>query len=159
MFIGIQAGKQSAATRLLLCNSLVMHIRASCHCVDKLTYDSPGTLYYTIDLYHCCFPKWVTQYGLVLHYHTPPPSPRPPANEVWGHTGFILSACPSVRLQTNWCPLCIFHNTSRIDFNFTPLISHLRKVCRVLSNFSTRRIAEAPDGRRRIQRQNFDSGI
>ena len=157
MFIGIKAGKQSAATRLLLCSSLVMHIRASCHCVDKLTYDSPGTLYYTIDLYHCCFPKWVTQYGLVLHYHTPLPPPTK-------YGGILVSFCPLVHPSV--CRPNGVHSVSSATLAGSISILHLLSaifgrcvaywVIWQLDNFSTRRIAEAPDGRRRIQRQNFD---
>ena len=44
-----------------------------------------------------------------------------------------LSVRPSVRLWTESCPLCIFHNTCRIHFIFTHLINQLQKVCRVLS--------------------------
>ena len=34
-----------------------------------------------------------------------------------------------VRLWTKSCPLCIFHNTSRIHFIFAHLIKQLQKVC------------------------------
>ena len=37
---------------------------------------------------------------------------RTPLNEVEGvYTGFTLPVCSSVRLWTESCPLCIFHNT------------------------------------------------
>ena len=39
--------------------------------------------------------------------------------------------CPSVRLWTESCPLCIFNNTHRIHFIFAHLIKQLQKVCRV----------------------------
>ena len=41
------------------------------------------------------------------------------------------SVCPSVRLWTESCPLCIFKNTHRIHFIFAHLIKQLQKVCRV----------------------------
>ena len=37
----------------------------------------------------------------------------------------------SVRLWTKPCPLCNFHNTSRIHFIFVHVIRQLQKVCRV----------------------------
>ena len=43
----------------------------------------------------------------------------------------ILWRCPSVRLWTESCPLCIFKNTHRIHFIFAHLIKQLQKVCRV----------------------------
>ena len=48
-----------------------------------------------------------------------------------GYTGITLSVCPSVRLWTELCPLCIFNNTHRIHFIFAHLIKQLQKVCRV----------------------------
>ena len=48
-----------------------------------------------------------------------------------GYTGITLSVCPSVRLWTESCPLCIFNNTHRIHFIFAHLIKQLQKVCRV----------------------------
>ena len=62
----------------------------------------------------------------------------PPLNEVeGGYTGFTLSAFPSVclfiRLWTECCPLCIFHNTIRVHFIFRHLINQLQKVCHLLS--------------------------
>ena len=50
---------------------------------------------------------------------------------IGGHTGITLSVCPSVRLWTESCPLCIFNNTHRIHFIFAHLIKQLQKVCRV----------------------------
>ena len=41
------------------------------------------------------------------------------------------SVHPSVRLWTKPCPLCIFHNTSRIHFIFAHVIKQLQRVCRV----------------------------
>ena len=38
---------------------------------------------------------------------------------------------PTVRLWTKSCPLCIFHNTSRINFIFAYLIKQLPTACRV----------------------------
>ena len=46
------------------------------------------------------------------------------------------SVCSSIRLWTEWCLLCNFHNTSRIHFIFTHLIKQLQKVCHVLSFFA-----------------------
>ena len=58
----------------------------------------------------------------------------PALNEVeWVYTGFKLFVCPSVRLWTESCPLCIFHSTNRTHFIFTHLINKLQKVCRALS--------------------------
>ena len=56
-----------------------------------------------------------------------------------GYTGVTLSVCPSarpsvcpsVRLWTESCPLCIFNNTHRIYFTFAHLIKQLQKVCPV----------------------------
>ena len=48
-----------------------------------------------------------------------------------GYTGITLSVCPSVRLWTESCPLCIFNNTHRIHFIFAHLIKQLQKVCHV----------------------------
>ena len=50
----------------------------------------------------------------------------------WGGVGILVSPCPSVHLWTESCPLCIFHNTSRIHFIFAHLIDQLHEVCRVL---------------------------
>ena len=48
------------------------------------------------------------------------------------YTGFTLSrVCPSVRLWTESCPLCIFNNTRRIYLIFAHLIKQLQKICRV----------------------------
>ena len=57
----------------------------------------------------------------------------PPASTklIGGYTGITLSVCPSVRLWTESCPLCIFNNTHRIHFIFAHLIKQLQKVCRV----------------------------
>ena len=57
----------------------------------------------------------------------------PPASTklIGGYTGITLSVCPSVRLWTESCPLCIFNNTQRIHFIFAHLIKQLKKVCRV----------------------------
>ena len=48
-----------------------------------------------------------------------------------GYTGITLSVCPSVRLWTESCPLCIFNNTHWIHFIYAHLIKQLQKVCRV----------------------------
>ena len=48
-----------------------------------------------------------------------------------GYTGITLSVCPSVRLWTESCLLCIFNNTHRIHFIFAHLIKQLQKVCLV----------------------------
>ena len=49
-----------------------------------------------------------------------------------GYTGFTLSICSFVRLWTESCQLCIFHNTSRIYFIFAHFINQLHEVCRLL---------------------------
>ena len=55
--------------------------------------------------------------------------------------GYILvSTCPSVRLCTQSCPFCIFHNTSWIYFIFTPPINQLKKKCHALSFFLNSKI-------------------
>ena len=51
-----------------------------------------------------------------------------------------LSVCPSVRLWTESCPLCIFNNTHRIHFIFAHLIKQLQKVCRVQCPFQNSKI-------------------
>ena len=43
--------------------------------------------------------------------------------------GIMVSPCPSVRLWTESCPLCILDNTHRIHFIFAHLIKQLQKVC------------------------------
>ena len=54
----------------------------------------------------------------------------PRFNEVdGGYTGITLSVCPSVRLWTESCPLCIFKNTHCIHFIFAHFIKQLQKVC------------------------------
>ena len=50
----------------------------------------------------------------------------------WFHL-FRQSIRPSVRLWTESCPFCIFHNTRWINFIFIHLIKQLQKVCRGLS--------------------------
>ena len=56
---------------------------------------------------------------LNLPYYTPR------LNEVErGYIGFTLAVCPSVRLWTASCPLCIFNNTRRIHFIFKHLINN-----------------------------------
>ena len=54
----------------------------------------------------------------------------PPLQRSW-KGGILVSPCPSVRLWTESCPLCIFNNTHRIHFIFAHLIKQLQKVCRV----------------------------
>ena len=54
----------------------------------------------------------------------------PPLQLSW-KGGILVSPCPSVRLWTESCPLCIFNNTHRIHFIFAHLIKQLKKVCRV----------------------------
>ena len=54
----------------------------------------------------------------------------PPLQRSW-KGGTLVSPCPSVRLWTEWCPLCIFNNTHRIYFIFAHLINQLQKVCDV----------------------------
>ena len=49
----------------------------------------------------------------------------------WFHL-FRQSIRPSVRLWTESCPFCIFHNTRWINFIFIHLIKQLQKVCRGL---------------------------
>ena len=48
----------------------------------------------------------------------------PPLQRSW-KGGILVSPCPSVRLWTESCPLCIFNNTHRIHFIFTHLIKQL----------------------------------
>ena len=48
---------------------------------------------------------------------------------LYGSWDQILQRCPSVRLWTESCPLCIFYNTPRIHFIFTHLIKQLQMVC------------------------------
>ena len=66
------------------------------------------------------------------------------ATSVWWHAllyptpkklrrGVLILPCPSVRLYTKSCPLCISHNTSQIHFKFAHLINQVQKVCHVLS--------------------------
>ena len=50
----------------------------------------------------------------------------------------LVSPCPSVRLWTESCPLCIFYNTCPIHFIFTHLIKQLQKVCRMWTFFSSK---------------------
>ena len=52
----------------------------------------------------------------------------PPLQRSW-KGGILVSPCPSVRLWTELCPLCIFNNTHRIHFIFAHLIKQLQKVC------------------------------
>ena len=68
-------------------------------------------------IYRCIYymHSWVT------NYYTPTP------RSGWGYIGLNLS----VRLWTNSCPLCIFHNKSRIHLIFIHLIKQLQKVCGV----------------------------
>ena len=54
----------------------------------------------------------------------------PHFNEVMNGV-ILVSPCPSVRLWTESCPLCIFNNTCWIHFIFTHLIKQLQKVCHV----------------------------
>ena len=54
----------------------------------------------------------------------------PPLQRSWKR-GILVSPCPSVRLWTESCPLCIFNNTHRIHFIFAHLIKQLQRVCRV----------------------------
>ena len=45
--------------------------------------------------------------------------------------GILVSPCPSLRLWTESCPLCIFNNTCGILFIFIHLMKQLPEVCRV----------------------------
>ena len=45
--------------------------------------------------------------------------------------GILVSSCPSVRLWTESCPLCIFYNTRWVNLIFAHLIKQLQKVCRM----------------------------
>ena len=69
---------------------------------------------------YCCF----IQFILFLLY---------PRSTKFKRGGTLVSLCPSVRLWTESCPLCIVHNTSGIHFIFTHLIDQLQKGCRMLS--------------------------
>ena len=69
-----------------------------------------------------------------------------------GYTGITLSVCPSVRLWTESCSLCIFNNTHRIHFIFAHLIKQLQKVCRVKCPFQNSKFEnEAAGGILRTQ--------
>ena len=46
-----------------------------------------------------------------------------------------LSVCPLVRLWTESCPLCIFHNTCWIHFIFTHLIKQIQEMYHVYNIF------------------------
>ena len=50
----------------------------------------------------------------------------------WKCFEVLVSTIPSVRLWTESFPLCIFHNTYRIDFVFTHHINQPQKACGVL---------------------------
>ena len=64
-----------------------------------------------------------------------------PAQRSWrGYTGFAVSICPSVRLWTESCSLCIFHNTRRIHFIFTHLFKQLQKVFGVYSFYKIKNL-------------------
>ena len=54
----------------------------------------------------------------------------PPLQQSW-KGNIVVSRYASVRLWTESCLLCIFHNTSRIYFISTHLIKQLQNVCRV----------------------------
>ena len=67
---------------------------------------------------------------LVDHWSTISSFYTPRFNEVErGYTGFTLSVCPSVRLWTELCPLCIFNNDHQIHLIFAHHIKQLQKVC------------------------------
>ena len=63
------------------------------------------------------FVKWVWKVHLLY----------PPLQWSW-KGGILVSPCPSVRLWTESCPLCIFNNTCWIRFKFAHLIKQLQKV-------------------------------
>ena len=71
--------------------------------------------------------------NIMIYYYTPR------FNEVesgvyWDHLVRLSvhpSVRPSVRLWTEWCPLCIFNNTHRIHFIFAHLVKQLQKACHV----------------------------
>ena len=81
-------------------------------------------------------------YGLLIHfgifkdYHTPHFN-EVEEGEYWFHL-VCPSVCLSVCLWTEWCPLCIFHNTSWIHFIFTHLINQVCRVLRFLKNSKIR---------------------
>ena len=56
---------------------------------------------------------WRCECNSNVHYVIIPPLQR----RSW-KKGILVSPCPSVRLWTESCPLCIFHNISRIHFIF-----------------------------------------
>ena len=51
----------------------------------------------------------------------------PTLNEVEG--GILVSPCPSFRLWTESCPLCIFHNTSRMSISYLHILSASFRRC------------------------------
>ena len=51
----------------------------------------------------------------------------PPLQRSW-KGGILVSPCPSVRLWTESCPLCIFNNTHRIHFIFAHLIKQFWRI-------------------------------
>ena len=53
-------------------------------------------------------------------------------NNEGGYAGITLSICPSVRLWTESCLLCIFNNSHQIHFIFAHLIKQLKGVSRVM---------------------------
>ena len=68
---------------------------------------------------YCYTPRFNEVERGVYWYHLVRPSVRP------------SDRCPSVRLWTESCPLCVFKNTHRIHFIFAHLIKQLQKVCRM----------------------------
>ena len=75
---------------------------------------------------HNCFIIYCYYYHYHHHYYGHNHIPR--FNEV-ERGGVLVSPCPSFRLWTESCRLCIFNNTCRIHFIFAHLIKQLQKVC------------------------------
>ena len=94
----------------------------------------------SIHLSHCChiFP-WLcvwdgctTIFCHLLHIYLGNTGTLlyPPLQRSW-KGGILVSPCPSVRLWTESCPLCIFNNNNWILFIFVHLIKQLQMVCRL----------------------------
>ena len=71
-----------------------------------------------------CITRWIKACSILGSKPSPAPMPLlyPPLQRSW-KGGILVSPCPSVRLWTESCPLCIFNNTHRIHFIFAHLIN------------------------------------
>ena len=102
---------------------------ASLYCISplvlfKLTFKQPVTKNYVARMQFLVAQQYMAMDFLY------PPLQRSWKGVYWYHL-VRLSICPSVRLWTESCPLCIFNNTHRIHFIFAHLIKQLQKVCHV----------------------------